>query len=75
LEALAFKIIKISGEIIVPEFIPYSSSDRNLEREVFHRIPSIEKIKNVLDYKPSVSLENGLKETYINHRYSDDWIV
>ena len=47
LEALAFKIIKISGEIIVPEFIPYSSSDRDLGREVFNRIPSIEKIKNI----------------------------
>jgi|TARA_B100000315_G_scaffold134437_1_gene123858 UDP-glucose 4-epimerase len=75
LEDLAFKIIKIAKKDIEPEFVPYSSSDRNLEREVFNRIPSIEKIKNILDYKPDISLENGLKKSYINHLYTKDWKV
>ncbi len=61
MQELAEKIVSISGEKdIVPEFIPMEDSDRTKEREVFNRIPSIEKAKKMLNYHPEISLNEGI---------------
>ena len=74
LQDLANKMIQISGKDIECEFIPYSESDRDSQREIYSRIPSIEKAKKILDYKPNISLEEGIKELFINHDYNHDWV-
>ncbi len=62
MQELAEKIVSISGEKdIVPEFIPMEDSDRTKEREVFNRIPSIEKAKKMLNYHPEISLNEGIR--------------
>ena len=40
--------------------IALEDSDRSKEREVYDRVPSIEKAKKILGCKPSVGLEEGL---------------
>tara|TARA_B100000959_G_scaffold280461_1_gene342342 strand:+ start:1502 stop:2422 length:921 start_codon:yes stop_codon:yes gene_type:complete len=58
---LVSKIIKLSGKNgLNPQFVSMESSDRSKEREVYNRIPSIEKAKRVLQYQPEVSLDDGI---------------
>ena len=59
---LAYKLIRLSGKSLQPEFIDYEESDRESSREIGKRIPSIEKAKRVLGYEPRYSLEYGLKQ-------------
>ena len=50
---LAEKVISLSGKDLRPHNISFSQSDRDAEREIFHRIPSIEKAKQyILDKVP-----------------------
>jgi UDP-glucose 4-epimerase len=53
----------INGKESIPEFkmIPYATFGRY--EDVTRRVPSIEKIKSLLGYKPKVSLIEGLKRT------------
>ena len=59
---LAYKLIRLSGKSLQPEFIEYEESDRESSREIGKRIPSIEKAKRILSYEPRYSLEYGLKQ-------------
>ena len=60
-EILAQKIISLNGiDSLIPQFIALEDSDRSKEREVYDRVPSIEKAKKILGCKPSVGLEEGL---------------
>jgi UDP-glucose 4-epimerase len=59
---LASKIIKISNKNLKPQFVSYDDSDRDSHRDIIQRIPSVEKAKKELGYKPKVSLEEGLKK-------------
>mgnify|MGYP001244007962 FL=1 len=62
MKELAEKVVSLSGaKDIVPEFIPMEDSDRTKEREVFNRIPSIEKAKKILSYNPEISLDDGIR--------------
>ena len=70
---LAEKIIKISGEKMTPIKVPFSQSDRDEEREIFHRIPSIEKAKKLFGFRPKVSLDKGIKELFGSQNDSSDW--
>lgn len=54
---LAKKIIEISGK----NFTPIHSSPRKFD--IKHRKPDITKMKRILEFKPKVSLEDGLKRT------------
>lgn len=58
---LAERIISISGKKLSPEIVSYDDSDRESGRDIIKRIPSIEKAKKNLKYKPQVSLNEGLK--------------
>ena len=59
---LAYKLVRLSGKSLQPEFIDYEESDRESSREIGKRVPSIEKAKQVLGYEPRYSLEQGLKK-------------
>ena len=59
---LAQKMVNISKKNIKIEKIPFEQSDRKLNREIFRRQPSIEKLKKQTKYIPKVKLETGIKE-------------
>tara|TARA_B100000315_G_C14584379_1_gene592137 strand:+ start:1632 stop:2564 length:933 start_codon:yes stop_codon:yes gene_type:complete len=60
---LAEKVIHLSGEKgIKPQFVSMENSDRSKEREVYNRIPSIEKAKRILKYNPTISLDEGIRK-------------
>jgi UDP-glucose 4-epimerase len=58
---LAHKMIKISAKPLEPRFVPYDDSDRQSGRDVIKRVPSLEKAKQMLAYRPIVSLDEGLR--------------
>tara|TARA_B110000008_G_C16848322_1_gene515710 strand:+ start:1 stop:912 length:912 start_codon:yes stop_codon:yes gene_type:complete len=59
---LAKKVINISKKKLEINFIPYEKSDRNVNREIFKRIPNINKVINDIGYKPTVNLDDGIKK-------------
>ena len=71
--ALAEKVIALSGKDIKPEKISFSESDRQEKREVFDRIPSIEKAKRLLGYTPQISIDEGITELLRSENNSSDW--
>jgi len=58
---LAQRVIKVSRKPLTPRIVPYAKSDRKKERDILKRIPSIEKAKRILKYRPTVSLDKGLR--------------
>jgi nucleoside-diphosphate-sugar epimerase len=72
--ALAEKVIRLSGKDLRPKKISFSKSDRNVEREIFHRIPSIKKAKSLLGYSPKIPLDEGIDELLKNMDNSSDWL-
>jgi len=56
--------IEVSGKKLKPEIVKYQSSDRTAERDIYFRIPSIEKAKSELGYKPQISIREGLKRMF-----------
>ena len=70
---LAEKVIEISGKKTVPRKVSFSQSDREEEREIFNRIPSVEKAKKILGFTPKISLEEGIKELFWSENSSSDW--
>lgn len=61
---LAQKIINLSSSNSSIKFIPFKESKRN-RNEIMIRIPSIQKAKKLLGYKPTVTLDQGLKGVII----------
>jgi len=59
---LAERVINISGKPLAPGIVPYADSDRNSDRDIITRIPSIAKAKKYLGYKPGVPLDEGLRK-------------
>lgn len=59
IKGLAEKIISISKSKSTIKFIPFEKSNRN-RIEILRRVPNIEKAKQLLGYKPKVSLEEGI---------------
>ena len=62
LNNLAKKIIKISNKKIKIHNIDFKKSDRDIKREIFNRIPNINKAKKFLNYSPKISLDQGIRE-------------
>ena len=58
---LAFKVLQLSGTGAQPTFIPLENSDRTKEREIFRRIPSIEKASRLLGFQPTISVDEGIR--------------
>ncbi len=70
---LAGKVINLYGaNDVAPEFIPMADSDRTEEREVYTRIPCIEKAKRLLNYSPEVNLDEGIKRVIETVKRSRD---
>lgn len=46
-------------------FVPYGGKFRERELEIFRRVPSIDKAKQLLKFKPKITLEQGI-EKYLN---------
>jgi UDP-glucose 4-epimerase len=59
---------KLIKKKIKKMFIPFDKSDRSFQREVFFRIPNIEKIKKDTDYLPRIKLAEGLKQIINNEK-------
>lgn len=57
---LAQRVIAISQKEIQPVFVGFDSSDRNDRREIYKRVPLLEKASSLLGYAPNISLEEGL---------------
>lgn len=54
-------IKKSTSKKIDFSLVPFQESDRSMEREIFFRIPNLDKIKSHTGYSPQISLERGLK--------------
>jgi len=70
---LAQKIIKISGKNLKPEFIAMENSDREVSREIQKRVPLIYQARQMLNYQPKFSLEEGIKKTMDINCIFDKW--
>jgi len=58
---LGEKIFKILKKPVNIKCIDFKNSDRINEREIFNRIPDIEKARNILGYEPKINLESGIR--------------
>ncbi|MFH1841388.1 MAG: NAD-dependent epimerase/dehydratase family protein [Candidatus Nealsonbacteria bacterium] len=68
---LAEKIIKVAKKDLKPKFIPLTESDRTPSREINKRIPSTDRARSLLNYNPSVSLEDGIKKVIESNHIID----
>lgn len=61
IKELAYKVIEISNKSLRPKFVSYKNSDRDSDRDIIKRTPSIDKAKKILNYKPQVYLGDGIR--------------
>lgn len=61
MQDLANKVIKIGGKPMEPQFVGFEKSDRTAQREIYKRTPSIAKARELLNYAPKISLDEGLQ--------------
>ncbi len=61
MKELAYKVLQATGSTKEPVFIPLEHSDRTKEREIFTRIPSTQKAKDLLGFEASVSVDEGIQ--------------
>ncbi|MFH1326440.1 MAG: NAD-dependent epimerase/dehydratase family protein [Candidatus Falkowbacteria bacterium] len=59
---LAHKVIALSGKNIEPCFVPMEQSDRTSKREIIKRMPDISKAKALLNYNPTITLDEGITD-------------
>lgn len=59
---LAQKVVAISKKSLEPQFVPYHNTDRNLNRDIIVRTPSIKRARERLNYRPEISLDEGIKK-------------
>jgi len=57
---LSQKIISMTNSKSEQIFVPFEKSNRN-RNEILTRIPVIDKAKNILNYHPKISLEDGIQ--------------
>lgn len=62
---LANKIAELCGKEVRTDSVPLETTDRS-KREIYRRIPEIEKARQILGYQPQVSFAEGLLEV-ISH--------
>lgn len=60
MKELAQRVIRKAGGNMDPVHIDFSKSDRSSTREIYYRVPDIEKAKKALGYRPSISLDEGI---------------
>lgn len=70
---LAEKVIAVSGKDLSPNFVPFEQSDRLAEREIYYRVPNVDKIRKQLDYSPRMPLEQGIKNVMDSGDLPEEW--
>lgn len=60
MKELAEKVVEIAQNGSI-EIVPLEQSDRTKEREIYKRMPSTKKAKNIFGYEPQISLIQGIK--------------
>jgi UDP-glucose 4-epimerase len=61
IEALADKIIKISGSKSKKEFVPYEVAYGRPIEDMMRRVPCLERIKKEIDWQPKTGLTDTLR--------------
>ena len=62
IKELALKIIRNLNSKSTIEFVPYEKAYRNGFEDMMRRIPNIEKITTLIDWRPSKTLEDIIKD-------------
>jgi len=74
MKELAEKVIALSGKDIKPKFVKMEdSNNRTVEREIVHRLVDITRARSVLGYKPTISLDEGIREILENGNIRQTW--
>jgi len=60
MKELAHKAIAAAGTSSSLEYVPLEKSDRSHQREIFKRIPSTEKAKQLLGFEAKISVDQGI---------------
>lgn len=61
---LALTVLRLSGKSSDQiEFVSFDKSDRSEEREIFERIPDINKAKEIFGFEVTISLVEGIKRS------------
>ena len=66
---LARKVIKISGRKLEPLYVKMKDSDRTEAREIMKRTVDISKARKVLGFKPTIGLDEGIKNILMSEGY------
>lgn len=70
---LARRVAQVLGRPeLAPRIVPFSESDRKPGREIYNRLPSLERAKQILGYAPTVSLDEGIRRVAASD-ISADW--
>jgi len=71
---LAEKVIEISGkDHLKPRSAKPEERDREPGRDIFRRLPSLEKARELLDYTPRVTLDEGLRLVMGQEKIAGGW--
>jgi len=61
IEALADKIIEITGSKSKKEFIPYEIAYGRPIEDMMRRVPCLDKIRNIIDWRPKQKLNETIR--------------
>jgi UDP-glucose 4-epimerase len=61
IEALANKIIEVTGSSSKKEFVPYEVAYGRPIEDMMRRVPCIDRIKNAINWQPKTSLDGALR--------------
>ena len=74
MKELAEKVIRISGkDHLVPRRAQLEEMDREPGRDILRRLPSLAKARELLDYAPKVSLDEGLRLVMEQEKIAEGW--
>ena len=63
---LAVRIAKRINSDLKPIHVGFDQSDRSSSREIYYRVPNIEKAKRMLKYDPDILLDEGIDRVIRN---------
>jgi len=75
IEGLADKIIQMTGSKSKKEFVPLEVAYGRPMEDMMRRVPSIERIKKTIGWKPKTSLTETLQLIIDNEKHKKDWTL
>jgi len=75
IEGLADKIIQMTGSKSKKEFVPLEVAYGRSMEDMMRRVPSIERIKKTIVWKPKTSLTETLQLIIDNEKHKKDWTL